>query len=78
MKQLLVVLSRLVDSGNSVLLIEHNLDVIKTADWVIDMGPGAGPAGGRVVARGTPEEIAGNPESVTGKYLTAVLPAKLN
>lgn len=77
-KQLLVVLSRLVDSGNSVLLIEHNLDVIKTADWVIDMGPGAGPAGGRVVAKGTPEEIAGNPESVTGKYLTAVLPAKLN
>ena len=77
-KQLLVVLSRLVDLGNSVLLIEHNLDVIKTADWVIDMGPGAGPLGGRVVAEGTPEDIVANPASVTGKYLTTILTAELN
>jgi excinuclease ABC subunit A len=73
-----VVLSRLVDLGNSVLLIEHNLDVIKTADWVIDMGPGAGPLGGRVVAEGTPEDIVANPASVTGKYLTTILTAELN
>ena len=73
-KQLLVVLNRLVDLGNSVLMIEHNIDVIKIADWVIDMGPGAGPTGGRVVAEGTPEAIVSNSESITGEYLHAVLP----
>jgi excinuclease ABC subunit A len=70
---LLRVLQRLVDAGNSVIIIEHHLDVIKNADWIIDLGPGAGEAGGRVVAAGTPEEIAANPASVTGKYLRAPL-----
>ena len=63
------VLDRLVDAGHTVLVIEHHLDVIKRADWVIEMGPGAGDAGGRVVAQGTPEEIARLPESTTGQYL---------
>src|SRR5258706_1804273 len=65
-EKLLGVLGRLVDAGNTVLVIEHNLDVIKTADYIIDMGPEGGNAGGRVVATGTPEEIAGCPESHTG------------
>ncbi|MBV9852741.1 MAG: ATP-binding cassette domain-containing protein, partial [Armatimonadetes bacterium] len=72
-KKLLHVLQRLTDTGNTVLVIEHNLDVIKTADWVIDMGPEGGDAGGRVVAQGTPEEVAKAPESHTGKYLVKVL-----
>ncbi|HET8657327.1 MAG TPA: excinuclease ABC subunit UvrA [Longimicrobiaceae bacterium] len=72
-RQLLRVLDDLVDAGNTVLLIEHNLDVIKTADWVIDLGPGAGPEGGRVVATGTPEQVAEVPGSLTGRYLTSVL-----
>ena len=63
------VLDRLVDAGHTVLVIEHHLDVIKRADWVIDLGPGAGDAGGRVVACGTPEEIARHPDSPTGRYL---------
>jgi len=63
------VLDRLVDAGHTVLVIEHHLDVIKRADWVIDLGPGAGPAGGHVVAQGTPEDISRVPESVTGRYL---------
>jgi excinuclease ABC subunit A len=63
------VLDRLVDAGHTVLVIEHNLDVIKRADWVIDLGPGAGPAGGRVVAAGTPEDVAHVAESLTGRYL---------
>ncbi|HET8713218.1 MAG TPA: excinuclease ABC subunit UvrA, partial [Gemmatimonadales bacterium] len=63
------VLDRLVDAGHTVVVIEHNLDVIKRADWVIDMGPGAGSLGGRVVAAGTPEDIATRAESVTGRYL---------
>ena len=63
------VLDRLVDAGHTVLLIEHNLDVIKRADWVIDLGPGAGSQGGRIVAVGTPEDVAQSTESVTGKYL---------
>ncbi|PYO94801.1 MAG: excinuclease ABC subunit A [Gemmatimonadetes bacterium] len=63
------VLDRLVDAGHTVLVIEHNLDVIKRADWVIDLGPGAGSRGGRLVAAGTPEEIARVAESATGKYL---------
>jgi excinuclease ABC subunit A len=75
-RKLLLVLGALVDGGNTVLLIEHNLDVIKTADWVIDLGPGAGPAGGRVVAMGTPEEVAEVEESVTGRYLARILSAE--
>jgi excinuclease ABC subunit A len=72
-KKLLRVLGDLVDAGHSVLLIEHNLDVIKTADWIVDLGPGAGPEGGRVVAMGTPEEVAAVPDSVTGRYLARML-----
>jgi excinuclease ABC subunit A len=72
-KKLLSVLGRLVDSGNTVLIIEHNLDCIKTADHVVDLGPGGGAAGGAVVASGTPEEVAKNPRSVTGKYLKKAL-----
>jgi excinuclease ABC subunit A len=59
-----------------VLLIEHNLDVIKTADWIVDLGPGAGPEGGRLVAMGTPEEIAGCEGSITGRYLAGILAAE--
>jgi excinuclease ABC subunit A len=66
---LINVLDRLVDAGNTVVVIEHHLDVIKRADWVIDLGPEAGDAGGRVVAQGTPEQIAGCPDSHTGRYL---------
>lgn len=67
--QLLKVLARFVDDGNTVLVIEHNLDVIKTADHIIDMGPEGGVGGGTVVATGTPEEVAANPASFTGQYL---------
>jgi len=70
------VLSGLVDKGNSVIVIEHNLDVIKTADWVVDMGPEGGSGGGLVVAEGTPEQIAGVPASHTGKFLRDVLGAE--
>ncbi len=70
---LLEVLHRLVDKGNSVVVIEHNLDVIKTADWIIDMGPEGGERGGRIVAAGTPEEVADTPASYTGQYLRKVL-----
>ncbi|PKB67421.1 MAG: excinuclease ABC subunit A [SAR202 cluster bacterium Io17-Chloro-G4] len=66
---LLRVLHRLVDSGNTVLLIEHNLDIIKNADWIIDLGPGAGNKGGKIIAVGTPEELAKNTKSHTGRYL---------
>ncbi len=72
-RRLLAVLQRLVDQGNTVLVIEHNLDVIKCADWIIDMGPEGGTGGGRVVAMGTPEQIAGIDESHTGAYLRAIL-----
>ena len=72
---LLKVLHRLVDSGNTVLLIEHNLDIIKNSDWIIDLGPGAGDLGGYVIATGTPEDIAENPDSATGQYLGKVLEA---
>jgi excinuclease ABC subunit A len=71
---LLRVLQRLVDAGNTVVVIEHHLDVMKNADYIIDLGPGAGDRGGYVVATGTPEEIAGEPESATGQYLGRVLP----
>jgi excinuclease ABC subunit A len=74
-KKLLGVLQRLVDAGNSVVVIEHNLDVIKTADWIIDMGPEGGDGGGTVVATGTPEDIARVPASYTGKFLGDVLAA---
>jgi excinuclease ABC subunit A len=70
---LLDVLHRLVDRGNTVLVIEHNLDVVKTADWIIDLGPEGGTRGGAVVASGTPEEVAKNRASFTGEYLRAVL-----
>jgi len=63
------VLDRLVDAGHTVLVIEHHLDVIKRADWVIDLGPGAGDQGGRIVAAGTPEDVAQIADSVTGRYL---------
>lgn len=71
--RLLVVLERLVEAGNTVLVIEHNLDVIKTADYVIDLGPEGGEGGGQVIAVGTPEEVADDPESYTGQYLKKVL-----
>lgn len=72
-EKLLGVLGWLVDTGNTVLVIEHNLDVIKTVDYLIDMGPEGGDGGGRVIATGTPEEVATVPESHTGKYLRKVL-----
>ena len=71
--QLLHVLIRLRDGGNTIVVIEHNLDVIKTADWVIDLGPEGGSGGGEVVATGSPEAVADNPHSYTGQYLSAVL-----
>jgi excinuclease ABC subunit A len=75
-KRLLAVLDRLVDAGNSVLVIEHNLDVIKRADWVIDLGPEGGVRGGELVAEGTPEEVARAPRSYTGQFLKKVLPSR--
>ena len=70
---LLKVLHRLRDHGNTVVVIEHNLDVIKTADWIIDLGPEGGDGGGRIVAEGTPEDVAMNSNSFTGKYLQVIL-----
>ena len=72
---LLRVLHQLRDAGNTIVVIEHNLDVIKTADWLIDMGPEGGAGGGEVVGVGTPETIAANEASHTGKYLTRLLQA---
>jgi excinuclease ABC subunit A len=72
-RKLLVVLQRLVDAGNTVVVIEHNLDVIKSADWVIDLGPEGGDGGGRIVAQGTPEEVMEVPDSYTGKFLREAL-----
>ena len=72
-KRLLSILQRLVDGGNSMIIIEHNLDVIKTADWLIDMGPEGGQGGGKVIATGTPEDVAKNEKSATGKYLKDIL-----
>jgi excinuclease ABC subunit A len=71
---LLRVFQRLVDAGHSVLVIEHNLDVMKSADWIIDLGPDAGDQGGQIVAVGTPDEIAACPGSHTGRALRTVLP----
>ena len=73
MRQLLEVLQRLVDAGNTVLVIEHNLDIIKAADYVIDLGPEGGDRGGTIVAQGTPEQIAQVPESHTGRFLARIL-----
>jgi excinuclease ABC subunit A len=70
---LLQVLQKLVAAGNSVLVIEHNLDVIKCADWIIDLGPEGGKEGGRIIAEGTPETVAQSPHSYTGKFLSKVL-----
>ena len=67
------VLDKLVDAGNTVIVIEHNLDVIKRADYIIDLGPEGGSGGGRIVATGTPEEVAQNPASFTGQYLRPML-----
>ena len=72
-KKLLAVLNRLVDAGNSVTVIEHNLDVIKTTDWLIDLGPNGGPEGGKVIAQGTPEQVSHSRASETGRYLRALL-----
>ena len=72
-KRLLEILNRLVDGGNSMVIIEHNLDVIKSADWIIDMGPEGGAGGGQVVAEGTPEQVSKVAGSWTGKYLAKVL-----
>ncbi len=72
-QKLLDVLNRLVNMGNTVLVIEHNMDVIKNADWIIDLGPEGGDEGGRVIAEGTPEQVAGAPGSYTGKYLKKLL-----
>jgi excinuclease ABC subunit A len=71
--RLLEVLNRLVDAGNTVVVIEHNLDVIKTADWLIDLGPEGGEAGGELLAEGTPEQVASAEGSYTGQFLRRVL-----
>ena len=75
-RKLLGVLQRLVDSGNTVVVIEHNLDVIKSADWIIDLGPEGGSGGGLVVAQGTPESIAKDKKSYTGRFLAESLSRK--
>jgi excinuclease ABC subunit A len=71
--RLLAVLNQLVEEGNTVLVVEHHLDVIKSADWVIDLGPGGGDSGGHILAEGIPEKIVNSPESITGKYLKPLL-----
>jgi len=73
-EQLLKVLHRLRDDGNTVVVIEHNLDVIKTADWIVDLGPEGGDRGGEIIATGTPEQIARDKRSHTGRFLARVLP----
>jgi excinuclease ABC subunit A len=72
-KKLLEVLHELVEQGNTVVVIEHNLDVVKTADWILDFGPEGGDGGGEIVASGTPEQVAANPKSWTGRYLAELL-----
>ena len=76
MDKLLTVLDRLVDGGNTVVVIEHNLDVIKRADYIIDLGPDGGDRGGMIVATGTPEEVAACPDSYTGQFLKKLLQQK--
>ena len=75
-RKLLEVLHALVDAGNTVVVIEHNMEVIKTADWILDLGPEGGEGGGRIVAEGTPEQVAANPESYTGHFLAPLLRAQ--
>src|SRR6266568_4165661 len=75
-ERLLQVLHRLVDHGNTVVVIEHNLDVLKTADWIVDLGPEGGDKGGFVIAEGTPEDLAVQPDSATGQYLRRILEKK--
>jgi excinuclease ABC subunit A len=75
-QMLLEVLNRLVDAGNTVIIIEHNLDVVKCADWVVDLGPDGGSRGGTILAAGTPEQIAASKISYTGQFLARTLPAK--
>jgi excinuclease ABC subunit A len=75
-RKLLLVLNGLVDKGNTVIVIEHNLDVIKSADWVVDLGPEGGAGGGEIVAVGTPEQVARSKKSHTGTFLKEVLAAK--
>jgi excinuclease ABC subunit A len=72
-QQLLTVLQRLRDHGNTIVVIEHNLDVIKTADWIVDLGPEGGSGGGLIIAEGTPEQVAENKTSHTGRYLKPLL-----
>ena len=72
MRTLLGVFQTLIDSGATVVVIEHDLDVIRNADYVLDMGPGGGTEGGRIVASGTPEQVAACPESITGRYITGL------
>ena len=72
-RRLLSVLSRLVDKGNTVVVIEHNLDVVKCADWIVDLGPEGGTGGGQIIATGTPEEVARDDQSYTGQCLRDVL-----
>ncbi|MFN9032494.1 MAG: excinuclease ABC subunit A, partial [Alphaproteobacteria bacterium] len=72
-RKLLEVLHELADAGNTVVVIEHNLDVVKTADWILDFGPEGGDGGGRIVAAGTPEAVAAEPASWTGRYLADIL-----
>jgi excinuclease ABC subunit A len=72
-RKLLGVLTKLVETGNTVLVIEHNLDVIKTADWLVDMGPEGGTGGGTIIATGSPEDVAANEKSYTGQFLKPLL-----
>src|SRR5688500_9416991 len=73
LEKLIVVLRQLVEKGNTVVVIEHNLDIIKNADWIIDLGPEGGDGGGQIIATGTPAQIAKNPKSYTGQYLAKEL-----
>jgi excinuclease ABC subunit A len=74
---LLKVIQKLRDQGNTLVVIEHNLDVIKTADWVIDLGPEGGIGGGYIIAQGSPKDISSNPQSITGIYLKPVMEKKV-
>jgi excinuclease ABC subunit A len=75
-RRLLEVLNQLVEQGNTVVIIEHNMDVIKTADWIVDLGPEGGPEGGKVIATGTPEDVADQDKSFTGQYLARALASR--
>jgi excinuclease ABC subunit A len=72
-ERLLAILRKLVNFGNTVIIIEHNLDVIKNVDWIIDLGPEGGEGGGKIIAEGTPEQIANNKSSHTGQYLAKII-----